>query len=152
MNTVEEIEVEEEVVPVEYVAILIEVTQYVNEDLVEKWGKFYEVCLFNRKSYTYCCSMSPSYWLESIEYIIGPEKYPEDEVEKEELYNLLEEFQHDDHLNSHYGSYYDVSYIERLMKEDPTCFVIQADYKTKEPYQYEDMDEAVEDYRGNPDF
>jgi hypothetical protein len=137
--------------PVEYVAIKMDITSNIREDIAERFGKIYQVFLFNRNEYTYCCSLSPSYWLETVGFQIN-EKFEgqfDDEGVFEEVGDLEIEFEHCEH---EHGYYYDVYYVERLMKEDPDCFRVMKDWGESAPYQYETMNDAVEDYRANPEF
>jgi hypothetical protein len=132
---------------VHYIAIKVDVTHYFDESSQKKYGKIYEVLLFDKTCRTFCCSFTPSFYMLHAGYTVDQQTYESlDEEEVEDMYDFFDECS----ITSE-NFYMNVSDVERLM-EDQSCWLTLASYGSTEPYQYEDDEEALEDYRSSPYF
>ena len=65
--------------------VVLDETEYWNEDIIQKADKIFGVYLYNPKEITHCCEITPSYEL----HFMGSfaQEYPENESEHEILYD-----------------------------------------------------------------
>jgi hypothetical protein len=67
-----------------YIACLLDVSSYCSEDFLARCGgAVYLSAFFDDSVNTFCCSQTPSVFVEELEHV--PEKYPEDEAARETL-------------------------------------------------------------------
>jgi len=133
-------------IPDKFVACLIDISEYCSPELLERCGgKAYYSGFFNDAVNTYCCSMTPSVFVDVIELV--PEQYPEDEDASNALNEeLLELLTPDD------GGYYDRRDVERMKGCNPERFrVLDLSFDEDEADQ-ERCDGVREYLQGNPCF
>jgi hypothetical protein len=140
-----QIEVSENMV--HYIAIKVDVTPYFDESSQKKYGKIYEVLLFDKTVRTFLCSATPTYYMIHAGYTVGQQTY--ESLDEEEVEDMYDFFSDCDITSENF--YMNTSDVERLM-EDESCWLTLSSYGSTEPYQYEDDDEALEDYRSSPYF
>lgn len=107
--------------------VRIDETDMWSEEIQKRASKLTGVYIYNNDEQTYCCELTPSFWLEFIH--TEPKNYPEDEQDREQL---LDELETTDSDISHYRHVRDV---ERL---NPKIFG-----------DFENMDEAREYAQSN---
>lgn len=72
------------------VVAIDETANWLDEDLVKRCGgKIYTLYVYNPDEATYLCELTPSYDLEPLDYY--PAELPEDENEREKIYEKLQE-------------------------------------------------------------
>ena len=128
-------------IPPKMTACLIDVSEHCSEEFLDRCGgKVYLSGFFDDSVNTYCCSLTPSVYVEGLEFV--PERYPEDEELSEELNGELLE-------NAAEGSYVNRSDIERMRKESPDNFeVLELTFD-----EDDDPSEVAREYlQGNPRF
>jgi len=103
-------------IPPKMTACLIDVSEHCSEDFLAKCGgKIYMSGFYDDNVNTYCCSTTPSVFVDVIELV--PETYPEDEDAREALSEeLLEAHTADD------SGYYNRRDIERMRADHPERF------------------------------
>ncbi len=103
--------------------ILKEDSSYWDEDLVERCGGgIYGVYVYDFREETFCCELTPSYYLYLVEYF--PEITPEEDEEREQLLNKLGEVAASDD----YNMYVHCSVIDRIPLEESSSQLV---YETK---------------------
>ena len=102
----------------------IDESQYISDEAIPKIGTYHGYYLYTDEEATYCCELSPSYWLEACGF--ETEKHDE-EIEENLMSNL--------HESSHYRHCRD---FEKLPKE------LFGDF--------DDIDEALEAFQTNPRY
>ena len=102
----------------------IDETQYIVDDALPKIGAYHGYYLYTDEEATYCCELSPSYWLEACGF--ETEKYDED-IEMNLIANL--------HESSHYRHCRDVSKLSKELFGD-----------------FDNIDEALEHFQANPRY
>ena len=124
-----------------YIACLLDVSSYCSEDFLARCGgAVYVSCFFDDSVNTYCCSLTPSVFVEELEHVPG--RYPEDEAESERLNLDLLEIETRD-------AYYTRRDIEKLKLEHPDRFK-PLDLTFDED---DDPSEVVREHlQGNPEF
>lgn len=122
-------------------AVRIDVSQYVDPAFLARCGgKLYQVCLFDASQHTFCCEITPSYWMLPIDLV--PETYPDDEQESDALStDLLLEICHMDAFYMH------CSAVERLEARP-----ILLDIDPEDIPADRGESDAIETYHGNPLF
>jgi len=68
------------------IAYIDESEHITDPELLARTGRWWGVYLYNRKEATYCCEVTPSYWLELVGYYVEREI---DDVTQEELLDIL---------------------------------------------------------------
>lgn len=101
----------------------VDETQYWTIDKKDKQyvDKIIGVYYFNRNSHTYCCELTPSYWMIWHSDVIYFKDLPEDDRQADEircrLAETYEQSSHDDN-----SCYVHVREVERAMQEHPENF------------------------------
>lgn len=99
---------------------------------------------YNRRVATYCCEITPSYWLDCLTYDAHTKPDCPEEI-RDEIHNELLSV-------SREGCYMHVSSIEALAKKNPQWHTVLGD---KEP-EAENTDQTpewvLESWNGNPKF
>jgi hypothetical protein len=133
---------------VHYIAMKIDVTPYFDEGSQKKYKTIYEVVVFNQNSRTFCCSTTPSYWMIHVGYTVSPETY--ESMTEEDIEDMDDFFWNCDLTSDSF--YMNVRDVERMMQDNPSCWVTMGNHNSNIPYQYEDDNDAVEDYHRSPYF
>ena len=132
-------------VPPAWNAILIDESEfYEDEFLTRCGGKLYGVYLADLNSRTYCCELTPSNAL----YFIGsvPEEWPEDDEEKDSLYDDLSESD----TCSPEVSYFHCHSIKAM--PDSRKHAIQLDEDDWGDAENDGYEAALEAYQACPEF
>jgi hypothetical protein len=105
--------------------VKINETEYWDKSITDKTGKIYTYYIFNTEEITHCCSLTGSYWLIPVDF--ETENSINDEL-WEEIYPSA--------MSIDNAGYYDENLKpDRIEEED-----------------WEDIDEAIEHYMGNPPY
>ena len=128
-----------------YAALLRVPSAHVDPDFLARCGgALYESVFFDDSVNVNLASLTPSVGIEVLELV--PEEYPEDEDEREALYDELLEV-HSDSEGFYYMTRRD---LERLKKKNPKNFKDLGEFEVDED---EDAYEVVREYlSGNPVF
>jgi hypothetical protein len=110
------------------------------ETAPKKVKSIHEVYLFDRNSQTYCCEITPSYWLE---YLRSDVEWNEEPTEEER--NAMEEELITINANADNSCYRHVRDVEAYVKANPTQAHIDKN-------EYDTMDEAIEQHDANHVF
>lgn len=121
-----------------FVAVRIDETIGCRADFLERCGgKLWGVYIYDESERTFCCEITPSYWLELVDYL--PASFPEGEEESEalslELLEVLNE--------SERGMYMHVHAVEKLGGKERFFIPNEDEHESA-------MDDALEAYRANP--
>lgn len=100
--------------------VAIDATSNYSQQLVEKYGRIFDIYYFNRNEVTHCCEVTPSYYLHYVESYC--EKQPEDEELRDKMYDDLQEANLFEQ-----GGYYHCHSIDKLK-----CFLLD-DFSTHDP-------------------
>jgi hypothetical protein len=146
VNEVSEVEVDE--IMVHYVAMKIDVTPYFDEGSQAKYGKIYEVVVFNQNCHTFLCSASPAYFMMHAGYTVSQETY--ESMTEEDVDDMYEFFENCDLTSEDF--YMNAYNVDDIMQKDKDCWVTLASYGSDIPYQFESDEEALSDYRSSPYF
>ena len=108
--------------------VAIDETQFLDDEIRAKTGRFWTLYLYDKSSQTHCCEITPSYWLTPFDY--ATEKKTDDELD---------------------GNIRDSLRDSEMYVYTATIDALEAS-GWAEPLQgqYVTMDEAEEDMRGNP--
>jgi len=119
--------------------IRIDITQYIDPELVKKTGKIWEVFLYNKNSYTHCCETTPSYELGFVDHIT--EKHVDDET-----FDEVQQFDHQEtkYLHCHVAD----AYSEGDNKQAHFTFD-KDDYEDQEAYG-DLFESCIDNERANP--
>ena len=112
--------------------VKIDETQYWTPDIIEKAGKIWAVYLYDADEGTFCCELTPSYFLEPLYY--SPEKFIEGIDEREQVEDAFDEVLRDDR-----GRYFHCKDIDRIPEKD----------KYVSANEFDDLEEAREYFLGN---
>jgi hypothetical protein len=135
----------EDNIKAEFVAIKLE-CPYFNEESTAKYGKFYQVVVFDRTERTFLCSLTPNYFMLHCGYTVAPEVYEGlSEEEAEKLEDFLIEAEYGGDLDF-YMNMYDV---DDIMEKNEGVWSLVGTSDDTEEYSVFD---ARDDYRCNPIF
>jgi hypothetical protein len=75
--------------------VKIDETRHWNPDFLAKYGieRMVAVYVYDANTYTYCCELTPSHWLEFIETQPETKEWLEDNEVREEMYDAIMEAQ-----------------------------------------------------------
>jgi|LakMenEpi03Aug12_release.lakeMendotaPanAssembly.Ray.scaffolds.fasta_scaffold1722534_1 hypothetical protein len=114
--------------------VAIDATSNYSQQMVDEYGRIFDIYYFNINEVTHCCEITPSYCLEYVASYC--EKQPEDELLREKMYDDLQEA----NLFSE-GGYYHCNYIDSLR-----CCLLD-DFSTHDPEDYEaNLDDFVREW------
>lgn len=128
--------------------------QYIKRDETEHWGdkakalgqKFVATYAFDKNSVTYCCSLTPAYWL----VYLGTDAEPNGELSEEQNEELQDMILEADSEES--SGYYDCSYIDSKESHPVPCNidVDREDFDSDEAFTRAVEDNIRESYHANP--
>lgn len=110
-----------------------DITRFLDDELRAKSGRVYEICL-SRLERTFCCEMTPSYYLEPVDYASENRLNDDDDEKMRDAIDMSEPF---------YMHCRDCESIPHRIDE----YNYDDDLSLEEAYE-----EFLEDYQANPDF
>jgi len=134
-------------VPPNWVAVRLDESQHCEPEFLTRCGgKVWGVYLVDTQCVTHCCEFAPSYCMIPVDLVAGD--YPEDEQERESLYDELREV---------LGQTNEISYmhcraVDRLPDEHKADLGLSLDPEDWEDDANRGEDFAREEYQGNPLF
>ena len=135
-----------EPIPPNWTAVKIDESRDCDPEFLKRCGgKCYQIYLYDANCVTYCCEVTPSYCMIPTDLVA--EKYPEDDGEREALYEELREV-----LSQIDGvSYMHCHYVDGMLDEAKHALQLSVDPEDWET-ELRGEDEAREEYQGCPVF
>jgi hypothetical protein len=130
-----------------------ETKHWVEDCNARKFGKkLIATYAFNKNSVTYCCSLTPAYWL----LYLGTEAQPDDELTEEQSEAVYNDIIESEGASGTDGGYHACSDVDRMNFKPLTCGidVDRADYSDDEDgdreYERAVEDDIRESFNANP--